>query len=188
MQYLSTSWRNDRAVLAAANATAAPLREGATRVPSRSSTSDRVWPRRRHRVYAATLEEEAAAVADFVAERWRPRTRRQERVTAAVLCRARSQFLAMEVALRAKGLPVEVVGLGGLLSTPEVVDLVALLEVAHDPSRGDSLMRILTGPRLNLGAADLHALSSWAGTWPAVTRHGARRRAARAARAARCLR
>lgn len=163
VQYLSTSWRNDRAVLAAANVTAAPLREGATRVPV-PQLDERPGAGRGvvTGVYAATLEEEAAAVADFVAERWRPRTRRQERVTAAVLCRARSQFLAMEVALRAKGLPVEVVGLGGLLSTPEVVDLVALLEVAHDPSRGDSLMRVLTGPRLNLGAADLHALSSWA--------------------------
>jgi DNA helicase-2/ATP-dependent DNA helicase PcrA len=163
VRYLSTSWRNDRAVLAAANVTAAPLREGATRVPV-PQLDERPGAGRGvvTGVYAATLEEEAAAVADFVAERWRPRTRRQERVTAAVLCRARSQFLAMEVALRAKGLPVEVVGLGGLLSTPEVVDLVALLEVAHDPSRGDSLMRILTGPRLNLGAADLHALSSWA--------------------------
>ncbi|MBE7700800.1 ATP-dependent helicase [Oerskovia sp. Sa1BUA8] len=163
VQYLSTSWRNDRAVLAAANVTAAPLREGATRVPV-PQLDERPGAGRGvvTGVYAATLEEEAAAVADFVAERWRPRTRRQERVTAAVLCRARSQFLPMEVALRAKGLPVEVVGLGGLLSTPEVVDLVALLEVAHDPSRGDSLMRILTGPRLNLGAADLHALSSWA--------------------------
>ena len=163
VRYLSTSWRNDRAVLAAANVTAAPLREGATRVPV-PQLDER--PGAGHGVvtgvFAATLEEEAAAVADFVAERWRPRTRRQERVTAAVLCRARSQFLAMEVALRAKGLPVEVVGLGGFLSTPEVVDLVALLEVAHDPSRGDSLMRVLTGPRLNLGAADLHALSSWA--------------------------
>ncbi|MHA7132361.1 UvrD-helicase domain-containing protein [Oerskovia turbata] len=163
VRYLSTSWRNDRAVLAAANVTAAPLREGSTRVPV-PQLDERPGAGRGvvTGVYAATLEEEAAAVADFVAERWRPRTRRQERVTAAVLCRARSQFLAMEVALRAKGLPVEVVGLGGLLSTPEVVDLVALLEVAHDPSRGDSLMRILTGPRLNLGAADLHALSSWA--------------------------
>lgn len=164
VQYLSTSWRNDRAVLAAANVTAAPLREGSTRVPV-PQLDERPGAGRGvvTGVYAATLEEEAAAVADFIAERWRPRTRRQERVTAAVLCRARSQFLAIEVALRAKGLPVEVVGLGGLLSTPEVVDLVALLEVAHDPSRGDSLMRILTGPRLNLGAADLHALSSWAG-------------------------
>ncbi len=89
-----------------------------------------------------------------------PGERARGRVTAAVLCRKRSQFAAVEVALRRRGLPVEVVGLGGLLTTPEVVDVVALLEAVHDPSRGDALVRLLTGPRLNLGAADLHALGS----------------------------
>ena len=43
---------------------------------------------------------------------------------------ARSQFAAVEVALRRRGLPVEVVGLGGLLTTPEVVDVVATI-AAH---------------------------------------------------------
>src|SRR5690606_36045245 len=109
-----------------------------------------------------TLEEEAEAVAEWVAGRWRSGAHPEGRTTAAVLCRARAQFPAIEVALRRRGLPVEVVGLGGLLSTPEVVDVVALLQAAHDPSRGDSLMRLLTGPRLNLGVADLHALGSWA--------------------------
>lgn len=169
VQYLRTSWRNDAAVLAAANVAAAPLREraalgaGGVDVPpldlrpgaGRGSVSAHV---------AATVEEEAEAVADFVAARWRRAARPDgsDRVTAAVLCRARAQFPAVEVALRRRGLPVEVVGLGGLLSTPEVVDVVALLEAVHDPSRGDSLMRLLTGPRVNLGASDLHALASWA--------------------------
>jgi DNA helicase-2/ATP-dependent DNA helicase PcrA len=167
VRYLSTSWRNDAAVLAAANVASGPLRDaGAT-------TSVRVPPLdlrpgagsgavRAH--VAATLEEEAEGVADFVAARWRRATRPDgsDRVTAAVLCRVRSQFPALEVALRRRGLPVEVVGLGGLLTTPEVVDVVALLEAVHDPSRGDSLLRLLTGPRVNLGAADLHALGSWA--------------------------
>lgn len=169
VRYLSTSWRNDAAVLAAANVTAAPLREQARR----SGTGVDVPPLdlrpgagtgavTAH--VAATVEEEAEAAAEFVASRWRRATRPDgaDRVTAAVLCRARSQFAAVEVALRRRGLPVEVVGLGGLLSTPEVVDVVALLESVHDPSRGDSLLRLLTGPRVNLGAADLHALGSWA--------------------------
>ncbi|MGE9362107.1 UvrD-helicase domain-containing protein [Isoptericola nanjingensis] len=169
VRYLSTSWRNDAAVLAAANVAAAPLRERARH----TGTGVDVPPLdlrpgagtgvvRAH--VAATSEEEAEAAAEFVAARWRRATRRDgsDRVTAAVLCRARSQFAAVEVALRRRGLPVEVVGLGGLLSTPEVVDVVALLEAVHDPSRGDSLLRLLTGPRVNLGAADLHALGSWA--------------------------
>ena len=69
--------------------------------------------------------------------------------------------LVME-ALRDAGLPVEVVGLGGLLTTPEVSDLVALLWVVQDPTRGDQLMRLLTGPVTRLGAADLDALWAWA--------------------------
>src|SRR5699024_10274345 len=66
-------------------------------------------------------------------------------------------------ALRDRGLPVEVVGLGGLLSAPEVADLVALLTVVQDPTRGDALMRLLTGPVCRLGAADLDGLWAWAG-------------------------
>ncbi|WP_285103245.1 ATP-dependent DNA helicase [Promicromonospora sp. MEB111] len=166
VHYLSTSWRNDAAVLTAANIVSGPLRSrtgaaATVEVPPldlRPDAGEGVVTAH----VAATLEEEAEAVAEWVAERWRSGAHPDGRATAAVLCRARAQFPAIEVALRRRGLPVEVVGLGGLLSTPEVVDVVALLQAAHDPSRGDSLLRLLTGPRLNLGAADLHALGSWA--------------------------
>ncbi|WP_370375602.1 ATP-dependent helicase [Isoptericola sp. 178] len=166
VRYLSTSWRNDDAVLQAANVASRPLRDdtgAAVRVPPLDLRPG-AGPGAVSAHVAATLEDEAEAVADFVGARWRRATRpdASDRVTAAVLCRARSQFPALETALRRRGLPVEVVGLGGLLSTPEVVDVVALLEAVHDPSRGDSLLRLLTGPRVNLGAADLHALGSWA--------------------------
>jgi DNA helicase-2/ATP-dependent DNA helicase PcrA len=80
----------------------------------------------------------------------------------AVLCRKRSQFELVEKALRDRGLPVEVVGLGGLLSRPEVLDLVATLQVVHDPGRGDALMRLLTGPRWRIGPRDLESLAEWA--------------------------
>jgi len=183
VRFLSTSWRNDAAVLAAANVTAAPLRSagpGASgdrvEVPPLGLRDD-AGPGTVSAHVAATAEEEAAAVAELVAARWRPASAPGGRVTAAVLCRKRSQFAAVEVALRRRGLPVEVVGLGGLLTTPEVVDVVALLEAVHDPSRGDALVRLLTGPRLNLGAADLHALGSRAAD---LARHegalGSRRR------------
>ncbi|GAA4736736.1 ATP-dependent DNA helicase [Isoptericola chiayiensis] len=166
VRYLSTSWRNDAAILAAANVVSAPLRgPGATTVPVPPlDLRPGAGPGRVSAHVAATLEDEAEAVAELVAARWRRATRPDgsDRVTAAVLCRVRSQFPVLETALRRRGLPVEVVGLGGLLSTPEVVDVVALLEAVHDPSRGDSLLRLLTGPRVNLGAADLHALGSWA--------------------------
>lgn len=173
---LSTSWRNDRLILAAANHVAAPLRASATRVAVPVlAARDGAGEGRVHAHVAETLEDEARAVARFVRDRWRPARPGRERVTAAVLCRKRSQFEPLRRALRDAGLPVEVVGLGGLLSAPEVVDLVALLQTAHDPSRGDALMRLLTGARTRLGAADLHALAAWSGELAA--RHDGRARA-----------
>jgi DNA helicase II / ATP-dependent DNA helicase PcrA len=55
-------------------------------------------------------------------------------------------------------LPVEVVGLGGLLDEPEVRDLVSALRVLIDPLAGSAAARLLTGARWRLGAADLAAL------------------------------
>jgi DNA helicase-2/ATP-dependent DNA helicase PcrA len=63
-------------------------------------------------------------------------------------------------ALTERGLPVQVVGLGGLLSTPTVSEVVALLTVAADPSRGDAAAQLLSGPAMRLGAADLDALGA----------------------------
>ncbi|WP_131784922.1 ATP-dependent DNA helicase [Protofrankia symbiont of Coriaria ruscifolia] len=76
----------------------------------------------------------------------------------AVLVRARSDVPALYAALLAEGLPVEVVGLGGLLSLPEVADVIATLEVLDDPTANAALMRLLTGPRVRLDRRDLAAL------------------------------
>ena len=76
----------------------------------------------------------------------------------AVLCRKRSQFPALRAAIEARGIPVEVVGLGGLLTVPEVADVVATLRVLHDPTASSSLARLLTGPRWRIGPRDLVAL------------------------------
>jgi DNA helicase II / ATP-dependent DNA helicase PcrA len=76
----------------------------------------------------------------------------------AVLARKRSQFPLLRRALEDQGIPVEVVGLGGLLTVPEVQDVVATLKVLQDPTAGASLARLLTGPRWRLGPRDLVAL------------------------------
>ena len=76
----------------------------------------------------------------------------------AVLVRARSDFAALHAALTAADLPVEVVGLGGLLSLPEVADVLAVLEVLDDPTANAPLVRLLTGPRWRLGVRDLAVL------------------------------
>ncbi len=155
---LSVSWRNDRTVLAAANVVAADL-QATTRIPVETlkpgpAAGD-------GSVEAARLVDhvaEAEHVADWVHEQWSG----PGAGTAAVLCRARAQFPVLVDALRRRGLPVEVVGLGGLLDTPEVLDLVALLWAVQEPTRGDQVMRLLTGPVCRLGAADVDALWAWA--------------------------
>ena len=156
---LSTSWRNDELILAAANVTAAPLATAHVQ-PLRSRPG--AGPGTISIARRETAQQEAEHVATWIAARWRSPSGRRTGRSAAVLCRRRSSFPLVMEALRDAGLPVEVVGLGGLLSTPEVSDLVALLWVVQDPTRGDQLMRLLTGPVVRLGAADLDAFWAWA--------------------------
>lgn len=158
---LSTAWRNDAAVLASANAVAGPLRaQAAGDVPvlrTRPEAGDGVVLAR----FVETVADEAALVADHLVARRTPGPDGAT-PTAAVLCRKRSQFPALVAALAERGVPVQVVGLAGLLQTPEVGDVWSALIVVHDPGRGDALMRLLTGPAVGLGAADLLALGDWA--------------------------
>jgi len=157
---LSTAWRNDRAILTAANRIAEPLRTGeaASLVPplrpSPAAGAGTVLAR-----CAETIEDEATMIAQLLTDHWSDDPEAPS--SAAVLCRKRSQFPVVEEALLAAGLPCQVVGLGGLLATAEVADIRAALTVAHDPSRGDAMMRLLTGPTVQLGAADLAVLWSW---------------------------
>ncbi|MGW2914799.1 UvrD-helicase domain-containing protein [Streptomyces asoensis] len=76
----------------------------------------------------------------------------------AVLCRTATDFAEIQAALVARDVPVEVVGLSGLLHLPEVADLVAVCEVLQDPGANASLVRLLTGPRWRIGPRDLALL------------------------------
>ncbi|WP_315131444.1 ATP-dependent DNA helicase [uncultured Actinomyces sp.] len=163
---LSTSWRNDAAVLEAANVVSSPLRHPQTLPgdpPGEHIAVAELTPRPRHlglaqgAVHAAFLQdplEEAQHVARFLAERWGPGARM------AVLTRTRAQMAPVAAELEAQGLPYVVVGLGGMLSVPEVEDVRSLLVLAADPERGDRLMRLLT--EQDLGASDLAALAALA--------------------------
>ena len=170
---LSTSWRNRAEILDIANAVSAPLRAAGARVarlvpaprvarPVGSSSTV-------HCALMETFADEARWVAHRIATAWREEARVApdaviadipvtERPTTAVLVRTRKQIAPLESALRSVGLPVEVVGLGGLLDTPEVRDVVATLNVLADPMQGAALLRLLTGPRWRIGPRDLVAL------------------------------
>jgi DNA helicase-2/ATP-dependent DNA helicase PcrA len=67
-------------------------------------------------------------------------------------------------ALDRHGVPHRILGLGGLLTTPEVTDVVAALRVVHDPTQGSALIRLLVGPRFGIGVADMGALYDLATT------------------------
>ncbi|WP_297741249.1 ATP-dependent DNA helicase [uncultured Tessaracoccus sp.] len=76
----------------------------------------------------------------------------------AVLSRRRSLLAAMHQRLQARGVPTEIVGLGGLLWLPEIVPIVAMLRLLVDPLDNPSLATLLTGPRWNLPLPDLELL------------------------------
>ena len=63
-------------------------------------------------------------------------------------------------ALTEAGIPVEIVGLSGLLRLPEVAEIVAILHLMHDVTANAALLTLLTGPRWAIGPRDLRLLSA----------------------------
>jgi DNA helicase-2/ATP-dependent DNA helicase PcrA len=164
---LTISWRNAAPILRVANAISAPVRavDGAAVVlapaPGREVTSG---PPAVRCALLDTATTEAAWIADRIAAIWE-QDRRPDAdgvagagapPTSAVLVRSRRQIPVLELALRERGLPVEVVGLGGLLDTPEVRDVVTTLQVLADPTAGAALLRPTSCSRR----------SGWTRSWP----------------------
>lgn len=156
-QSLATSFRNRPSILRVANALTGALRTGHGEVTVQALQANE--PERDPGLVQVGLypsaEVEADAIADRIDELWRhdPAV-----TTVAVLMRKRRGMETIAAALRARNLPVEVIGLGGLLYVPAVADVVATLRVIADPSRGDAMMRLLTGSRWRLGARDVAVL------------------------------
>ncbi|WP_342371713.1 ATP-dependent DNA helicase [Propioniciclava soli] len=76
----------------------------------------------------------------------------------AVLARRNAHIRPLYAALAARDVPVEIVGLDGLLQVPEVADVVATLRVLADATANPDVIRLLTGPRWAIGPADLAVL------------------------------
>nr|NLD39986.1 ATP-dependent helicase [Actinomycetales bacterium] len=159
VRHLTRSFRNDHAILRAANRISRPLTRagssGGSNLIRDLEAREGAGAGAVHLSVALTPAEEAAEIARWMGERWR-----RDVDEAAILCRGASQFPELVRAFRDIGIEPEVVGLRGLLSTPEVTDLRAALEVASDSTRGDWMMRLLTNERL--GMADLAVLGEWA--------------------------
>ncbi len=155
---LLTSWRNPAEALELANAASAPLRERGVPVPELRPKPD-VEPGDIRIALHLDVEREREWVADrFAAEYAAALERGESPPTAAVLIRRNADAAPVAAALRRRGLPVEVVGLGGLLHVPEVADVIAMLRLVADPLAGSAAVRVLTGARWQVGVADLAAL------------------------------
>jgi len=174
---LSVSFRNGDRVLDVAARIQLPLRMEAREVPVLVPGPNRVDRGRVTCAFHESAEDEARWIADGVAkllgqevapdglpwgESERKKTLALQPQDVAILARKRSQFPALRRALEERDIPVEVVGLGGLLTVPEVNDIVATLRVLYDPTAGDALARLLAGPRWRIGPADLRVLGEFA--------------------------
>ncbi|MFC0314059.1 UvrD-helicase domain-containing protein [Gordonia phosphorivorans] len=155
---LLTSWRNCRGTLYLANEVSAQLR--ARGVPVSTLRPRDGAPEGAVRLaLTETVEDERRWIADHLEAAYRAaEDAGQKPPTAAVLVRRNEDSAPMAAEISARGIPVEVVGIGGLLHVPEITDIVATLSLMADPMAGTAAMRLLTGARWQLGAADLAAL------------------------------
>ncbi|MEU0485318.1 ATP-dependent DNA helicase [Streptosporangium sp. NPDC006013] len=193
---LSVSFRNGDAVLDVAARLQLPLRMEAREVPVLVPGKNRVERGRVMCAFHETADDEARWAALEIARvlgvesapdgmPWGDGERKKAKQSmwggpqslqphdVAILARKRSQFPALRKALEERGIPVEVVGLGGLLLVPEIADIVSTLRVIYDPSAGDALVRLLSGPRWRIGPADLKELGERARELNRETREGA---------------
>ncbi|HEV3505115.1 MAG TPA: ATP-dependent DNA helicase, partial [Actinomycetes bacterium] len=161
---LSTNFRSGPRILALANSVIDRIpeeRRGGTSLVARPGAAD-------GEVRAALLADqfaEAAFVADQVVrahETGLPDGTWPAWRDVAVLVRSKRLLGPLREALEQRGVPVEVVGLSGLLETPEIVDLVSTLRVIADPGANVALARLLLGPRWRIGHRHLVRLARWA--------------------------
>ena len=108
--------------------------------------------------YATEQEESRAIVAQLKVALSSGQRPGGERSSCAVLSRTRAQLETIAEHLRAEGIVYELVGLSGLLNTPEVAEVLSYLRVIADPGRSDALIRILAGARYRIGPKDLMRL------------------------------
>ena len=163
---LLTTYRNDQSILTLANEISAVVRKDEEITVA--ALKPRTGAGRGDLTCGAfeNLEAEATAIAEYFAPLWNnpDRIKAGTKVpkTFAVLVRKRAQIALIQEALAKAGIPSEVLGLGGLVHLPEIADLVAMLKIINNPDAGASLMRHLTGPRINLGPRDIAALGRFA--------------------------
>ncbi len=153
---LTVNRRSDRRILDVANRLAAPLYAQFPQVRELEAADDAGDGAVRaivHETYAAELtwlaDQVAATHATMTEPSWRE---------IGVLTRDNASAADVFDALTAADIPVEIVGLQGLLRLPEVAEVVATLTLLHDLTANAALLTLLTGPRWAIGPRDLALL------------------------------
>jgi ATP-dependent DNA helicase UvrD/PcrA len=153
---LSINRRSDARILQAANDLAAPLYRQFTSVreleppPQAEDGTVRVAVHRSSVDELGWLPKQVIAAHEAMeAPAWRE---------IGVLTRDNAHAAEVFDALTRAEIPVEIVGLQGLLRLPEVAEVVATLTLLHDLTANAELLTLLTGPRWAVGSRDLALL------------------------------
>ena len=155
---LLTSWRNSAQGLRLANQISAELRRRGIPVSVLRPRPD-APDGTASIALTETVLDERNWIADAIEERYQAAEAADVAPpTTAILVRRNEDSAPLAAELESRGIPTEVVGIGGLLHVPEIEDIVATLRVMADPMAGTAVMRLLTGARWRLGAKDLAAL------------------------------
>ncbi|MCS5721233.1 ATP-dependent helicase [Herbiconiux sp. CPCC 203407] len=167
---LSTSWRNPRVVLDAANTLVQPLSATSGVPVEQLGPRPGVLEGALDVGFRETVAEEAQEVAAWFAAQLAVPDAQGRTRSAALLCRSVKKIEPFTAALDARGIPYHVLGIGGLLGQPAVADLVSMLRVLYYPTAGPDLLRVLGGARWRIGTKDLMALRTLA-SWIAQRDH-----------------
>ena len=153
---LTVNRRSDRRILAVANRLAAPLYDGSDAVRPLEAKPEADEGVVTTRVFE-TQRDELAWLAEAVAEA-HGGSGTELWSDIGVLTRDNAHAAEVFDALTEAGVPVEIVGLSGLLRLPEVAEVVAVLHLLKDVTANASLLTLLTGPRWAIGPRDLKLL------------------------------
>ncbi|HEX9311870.1 MAG TPA: ATP-dependent DNA helicase [Actinomycetota bacterium] len=160
---LYTNFRSGAAILAAADEVIDPLPSSQRPDPEKRLVP---WKERGEGEVALSRVDdewtEACRIADRIVELHGKDPANNPWSSFAVLCRKSRLFTPVERAFAEAGIPVEIVGLAGLLKLPEVVEILAYAKAVADPYASVSLARILLGPRYRVGFKDLARVAAWA--------------------------
>jgi DNA helicase-2/ATP-dependent DNA helicase PcrA len=157
---LYTNFRSGARILAAADQIISPVPEKQRPAPDKELRPHP--PNGQGEVHVTRFEDEwteACAIADRAVHLHEAGAVWSE---IAVLCRRSSLFDLLLRACEDRGVPVEVVGLAGLLKQPEVVEVLCYARAVQDPTASAALARILMGPRYRVGFKDLAMLARMA--------------------------